>query len=179
MRLILSEFRDDRYYAYYADFVEFLLSTGCRIGEAIALQWKHLNDDCSKIWIGENISRGGIRNATKTNRARQFKLTSKLQQLLLQRRPAQWTEDTLVFPARKGGTMDDHAFCNRAWLSVLAKTAIEYRCPYNCRHTFISHSLAKGLSPMLIAEITGHDPEVLFKHYAADIQGGLQLLELM
>lgn len=43
----------------------------------------------------------------------------------------------------------------------------------------ISHALAKGLPPMTIAEMVGHDPEVLFKHYAANIHGGLQLPGLM
>jgi len=75
--------------------------------------------------------------------------------------------------------MDDHRFCNRAWQSVLTKTGVEYRHPYTCRHTMISHALAKGLPPMTIAEMVGHDPEVLFKHYAADIHGGLQLPDLM
>ena len=37
---ILAAFRQNRYYAYYADFVEFLLSNGCRPGEACALRWK-------------------------------------------------------------------------------------------------------------------------------------------
>jgi integrase len=54
---IIQAFRSDRYYHYYADYVEFLLGTGCRTGEAIGLRWKHLCDDCSTVWIGEIITR--------------------------------------------------------------------------------------------------------------------------
>ncbi|MBW4661049.1 MAG: tyrosine-type recombinase/integrase [Drouetiella hepatica Uher 2000/2452] len=179
IQAILTEFRGDRYYAHYADFVEFLLSTGCRIGEAIALRWGHLEDDCSKVWIGESISRGGIRKTTKTNRARRFRLTPRLRQMLLDRCPVNCLADALVFPAPKGGVIDDHRFCNRAWQKIIAKAGVKHRHPYNCRHTFISHALARGIAPMTIAEMVGHDPEVLFKHYAADIQGGLQLPDIL
>lgn len=37
MRAILQAFRTHPYYSFYADYVEFLLGSGCRIGEAIAL----------------------------------------------------------------------------------------------------------------------------------------------
>ncbi len=179
IRLILDGFREDRYYRHYADFVEFLLSTGCRIGEAIALQWKHLSGDCSKVWIGETIARKGKkRKPTKTNRARQFRLTPKLQKMLIDRRPSHWKGEDSVFPAPRGGLMDDHLFCLRAWTKTLKRLGVEYRHPYCCRHTFISHSLARGVLPMAIAEMTGHDPQVLFKHYAADIAGGLQLPDI-
>jgi integrase len=178
IRIILTGFRADRYYRHYADFVEFLFSTGCRIGEAIALKWKHLSDDCSKVWIGESVSRGKVRKATKTNKSRQFRLTPRLQEMLLNRRPVDWQGDNLVFPAPRGGLMDDHLFCSRAWSKTLNKLAVEYRHPYSCRHTFICHALDMGVKPMAIAEMTGHEPQVLFKHYASSINGGAELPDL-
>ena len=100
---ILKALRDSKHYAHYADFVEFRFGCGCRIEEAIGLKWCHLSDDCSNVWIGEAVSRGKIRKTTKTNRARQFKLSPRLQQVLLARRPEQWRPDDLVFPAPRGG----------------------------------------------------------------------------
>jgi integrase len=178
IQAILNGFRNSRYYRHYTDFVEFLFCTGCRIGEAIGLQWKHLSNDCSKVWIGESVSRGGIRKATKTNRAREFRLTPRLQEMLLNRRPDSYQGRDSVFPAPKGGLIDDHLFCIRAWTKTLNHIGVEYRKPYSTRHTFISHALHRGLLPMVVAEMTGHDPEVLFKHYAADISGGLELPSL-
>ncbi len=175
---ILNGFRNSSHYQHYGDFVEFLLSTGCRHGEAIGLRWVHLSEDCGKVWIGEAISRG-VRKATKTNRSRVFRLTPRLTAMLRSRCPADFKPDDLVFPSPKGGAIDDHNFRNRAWKTVLKDVGVSYRKPYNTRHTFISHALAGGMNPMTIAQMAGHDPEVLFSNYAADIQGGLQLPDIL
>jgi integrase len=179
IQAILTVFRQSKHYSHYADFVEFLFGSGCRIGEAIGLQWRHVSDDCSTVWIGEAVSRGKIRKSTKTNRARQFKLSPRLVQILLARRPQSPQPDGPVFPAPKGGLMDDHLFCVRAWKKTIAAAGVTYRHPYSARHTFISHALAKGIKPVTVAEMTGHDPQVLFKHYASDIDSGLQLPDIL
>lgn len=170
---ILTGFRSTDY-AHYADFVEFLLGTGCRTGEAIALQWQHLSDTCSAVWIGESMSRGGKRKATKTNKARIFGLSPRLQQMLLARKPDGCKPDDLVFPAPKGGAIDDHNFRNRAWVKVLEQAGVEYRKPYITRSTFESQAIIEhGMNPAIVADITGHDPKTLFKHYLGRT-GGLQ-----
>jgi integrase len=178
MTAILDGFRESPHFARYGDFVEFLFSTGVRTGEAIGLRWSHLSDDCGKVWIGESVSRG-VRKATKTNRSREFRLTNRLALMLRARRPNNPSPDALVFPAVEGGAIDDHNFRNRAWVTVLKDVGVNYRSPYKTRHTFISHAIAGGLNPMTIAKMTGHDPEVLFERYAADIQGGLQLPDIL
>jgi integrase len=178
MTAILNGFRQSRYFAHYGDFVEFLFSTGVRTGEAIGLRWSHLSDDCGKVWIGESVSRG-VRKSTKTNRSREFRLTDRLSSMLRSRRPNNPQPDALVFPAVEGGPIDDKNFRNRAWKAVLKEAGVNYRSPYKTRHTFISHAIAGGMNPMTIAKMTGHDPEVLFERYAADIQGGLQLPDIL
>jgi integrase len=174
---ILAGFKDSRYYKHYVDFVSFLFGTGCRTGEAIGLRWSHLSHDCGKVWIGESLS-GGVRKATKTNKAREFRLSESLKAMLLARRPAGFSPDGLVFPAPKGGAICGRGFRNRAWSKTLEKAKVKYRKPYNTRHTFVSHCLAQGLKPMAISQITGHDPEVLFKYYAADISDDLTTPEI-
>jgi integrase len=174
---ILAGFRASRHYSHYADFVEFLVSTGCRPGEAIGLQWQNLLDDCGVVWIGEAIARGGKRKDTKTNRSREFRLPANVQAMLKARYDGQ-PPDALVFPAPRGGHIDDHNFCRRAWRSVLTKAQVPYRHPYINRHTFISHALEAGVKPMAVAEMAGHDPKILFSRYAANIGGGLQAPDL-
>lgn len=168
IRAIIEGFRCDRYYSHYADFVVFLFGTGCRTGEAIGLCWKHLNDNCSSVWIGESLSRG-IRKATKTNRSRTITLTSNLQTLLLSRKPEKYDPDELVFTTSKGNPIDDHNFRNRAWKSILAKVSVEYRKPYNTRHTLISHALDRGLNPVTVAQLSGHDVQTLYENYAGNV----------
>lgn len=178
MERIIQGFRGDRYYAHYADYVEFLLGTGCRIGEAIALQWKHLTDDCSVVWLGESYYRGQ-RKETKTNQARFVRLTSKLQQMLLARRPANYQQTDLVFPSPKGCPIDDHNFRNRAWKKMLGQLGIDYRRPYNSRHSFTSHALDGGMSPLSVSEITGNTVEVIYRSYAGNVRGMVTLPDLL
>jgi integrase len=174
---IIEGFKGHRHYRRYTDFAIFLLGTGVRTGEAIGLRWGHLTDDCSKVWIGESVSRG-VRGGTKTGEDRDFKLMPKVQAMLLTRRPEQWKPDDLVFPSARGGLMDDRSFRKRAWTKILAQVEVDYRSPYKTRHTFISHALEKRFHPMKIARMTGHNPQILFKHYASDIDDGLPMPDL-
>ena len=174
---IIQAFRSDRYYHHYADYVEFLFGTGCRTGEAIGLQWKHISNDCSTVWIGESLSRG-VRKSTKTNRARTIALTPKLQAMLLTRRPADYDPNKLVFPSPQGNAIDDCNFRNRAWKTVLTRLEIDYRKPYTTRHTLVSHALDLGMNPVAVAQLTGHDVQVLFKNYAGNVNSRPRLPEL-
>jgi integrase len=161
--LIVEGFRGSQYYSHYTDLVTFLFGAGCRTGEAIGLQWKHLSEDCGSVWI----------YAAKTNRARTFKLSSHLQTMLMSRRPVGFGPDDLVFPAVQGGEIDGHNFRNRAWVTVLKNAGVAYRTPYTTRHSFISHSLRVQRDED-VARMAGHKVETMRKHYAADVSGGLQ-----
>jgi len=174
---IVQGFRSHPVYFYLADMVEFMLSLGCRPGEAFGLKWKHLSNDCATIWIGESWSRGR-RKATKNNKARAFTLSPRMQQMLLKRRPHNAKPDDLVFPSREGCPMDDHNFRKRAWTPILKELNIPYRKPYNSRHSFVSHAIAQGLTPSEVTEITGHCEETIFRSYLGNVKGKVQLPDL-
>lgn len=176
VQAIQAAFKDDPYYHPYADFVAFLFGTGCRFGEAAALQWKHVADDFKTVWIGESVSRG-TRKTTKTGKARTVNLTSKIATMLRERKSEESKSEDLVFPAPTGIPINDHTFRRRAWKTILAKTGISYRKPYATRHTAISQALASGANPLAVAEETGHDPETLFKWYASVIQPQAVMVE--
>jgi integrase len=168
LRKILEAFRQHPRYCHYSDFVSFLVNTGCRLGEAAGLRWKHLGADHSTAWIGESVSRG-VRRGTKTGKA--IILPSSLQSLLAERyRRIQPKDDDLVFPAPKGGAIDDQNFRPRAWAKVLELCSIEYRKPYALRHSAITHALANGANPIALAEQTGHDKRILLNTYAHVIE---------
>lgn len=174
---IVLAFKSDHYYHQYADYVEFLFGTGCRTSEAIGLRWKHLSDDCSTVWIGESLSRG-VRKSTKTNRARTIALTSQLQAMLLNRKLANFVPDGLVFISPSGKQIDDCNFRNRAWKTVLTRLEIDYRKPYTTRHTLISHALDLGMSPVMVAQLTGHDVQTLYENYAGVVSSKPKLPDL-
>ncbi|MEG4802068.1 tyrosine-type recombinase/integrase [Microcoleus sp. ARI1-B5] len=163
---IIHKFRSAPELNHYADYVEFKFGVGLRTGEAAALLWRHCSPECSRIWIGESLSNGS-RKSTKTNKARTVPLTPRLQQLLLDRRPTiAHGPDDLIFTSTNGCAIDSKNFCNRYWKPVLAELGIDYRKPYNTRHTLISHGLEAGMNPVAIASLTGHNVRTLYENYA-------------
>lgn len=165
-------------FSHYRDYVEFLLSIGCRPGEANGLRWRHLNQDCSKIWIGESIGREHQQKATKNNKERFFELSPRLQAILLNRRPDRFKPDDFVFYSVEGHQIDDKNFCKRYWKKVLEAVAVPYRRPYNSRHSFVSNGVDQGVHPGDISEITGHSLETLYRSYLGSVRGQVKLPSL-
>lgn len=164
----LDGFKSDRYYKHYYPYVKFLLSTGVRIGEAQGLSWGRVFEDCTAIEVFETWT-DGQRKPPKNNKGRQFRVSQETAELLRSIRPSDPNPDGFVFLTPDGHPMDENNFRGRAWKEVLEKVDVPYRKPYNCRATFTSHCLMSGMNPLLVAQLTGHDVAVLFKHYAAYI----------
>ncbi len=160
---ILEVFK--QYYAHYHPYVFFLFSTGVRTAEAIGLRWGHISANFTSIWIGESLSKGQ-RKPTKTNKARTIPIPLKLQEVLKSLKPKNAASDSLVFTSMHGGAIDVDNFTKRYWEPVLRKAGVEYRRPYNTRHSFVSNCLENKMNPVTIAAITGHKVETLFEHYA-------------
>jgi integrase len=170
IRAILNAFENHPHYSHYYPFVQFLFGTGCRLGEAIALQWKHLSADFATAWIGHSIA-DGQRKSTKTGKARTVLLNSQVLEMLKNQYEAVRPKpDDLVFPSPSGKFIDSRNFRNRAWKTILERCHIDYRKPYCTRHTAISHALANGANYLQVAEATGHDPKVLHQSYASAIE---------
>jgi integrase len=165
---ILAAFSVHPNYSYYTEFVTFLASTACRFGEVAGLRWKHIENVSSTACIEESISRGHQnKRGTKTGKSRIIQLPPSIRVMLAERfeRVSPQPYD-LVFPSPKGLAIDDHRFRARAWKTILEICEIEYRTPYNLRHSAISHALHRGANPIALAEQTGHDKRVLLSTYA-------------
>jgi integrase len=165
---IIAAFKASKHYSYYTDFVIFLSGTACRPGEAAGLRWQNIGADCSNAWIGESISRGHQnRKGTKTGKSRTIQLPLSVRSMLADRldRLNPQPED-LVFLSPKGLPIDDHRFRARAWKTILESCNVEYRPPYNLRHSAISHALDRGVNPIALSEQTGHDKKTLLSTYA-------------
>ncbi|MBL1176642.1 tyrosine-type recombinase/integrase [Pantanalinema sp. GBBB05] len=168
---ILEGFRTHQHFAHYYPYVYFAFSTGCRPGEIIGLQWKHLSEDCSTVWIGEQLTRTGVRKPTKNNKSRIFGLHEDLQKMLLEHRPQDFQPNDLVFPGPNGAYINDNNFCKRIWKPVLSELKVEYREPYAMRDTLVSQALESGLMPATVSPMTGHSTRVLYEHYLGNLKG--------
>jgi integrase len=179
---IISAFENNTYsskfssvpHSFYLPYVQFLLHTGCRPEEAVALKWKHV--ESARIYICEAMpSDVRIRKVTKTDKPRYFPINPELDKILASVRPEACHPDALVFPAaRNHKEIDTHDFLNRTWKPIVEKLVAaskvkEYLPQYNCRHTFITLCLEDGIASRKVAEWCGTSVAVIEQHYAGAI----------
>ncbi|MEG5176187.1 site-specific integrase [Microcoleus sp. B3-D7] len=161
---IIAAFKETE--SFYAPLIEFLFLTGCRPSEAIALRWKHIDADLTRITFCE-ARVYGITKGTKTNKSRIFPINPKLRSLLSAIKPrAARGDDLLVFPSKNGLSIDEHNLVRRQWKLVLERLGIARRPLYNCRHTFISFCLGKGVQVQQVAVWVGNSARTIWEHYA-------------
>lgn len=183
VRRFLAAIKIDKYFWRYHDFAYALFHLGCRPSELIGLRWGHVDLEGRKVVICESLSRGEDgqtagyarqRRGTKTGNIRYLPLDDEMLTLLKGRRPVDATPDSLVFPAPRGGPIDDHLFSQRCWRSICEKAEIPYRSPYVARHTCLSHIVEATGSLAQAAAVAGHANLSMvsktYGHLVTDIQ---------
>jgi integrase len=162
-------------HSYYVPYLKFLLLTAARPGEVIALQWKHIDFENNLIEISEAMGRDlesspyatrKVRKETKTGEVRYLPMNSALRDLLVVHKTDDAKADSLVFLGARGkGILDIRAF-REAWKKVLDGLGLEYRKPYQTRHTALSH-IAQNHGLLAAAKVAGHKSlDMVSRHYA-------------
>jgi integrase len=144
--------------------------TGCRPSEAIALQWQHISQDFRFIRFEQAVvvSESGLvcKRGLKTQKKRSFPINKSLGELLKSIKLTGVEDEDKVFPAKEGMWIDVHNLTNRGWKAILENLdGIEYRKPYQTRHTFITLALRNGMDVKDVAKLVGNSPEVIYRHY--------------
>ncbi|NJM68176.1 MAG: DUF3596 domain-containing protein [Acaryochloris sp. RU_4_1] len=169
---IIESFKCNRYYKHYAPLVEFLFFTGCRPSEAIALQWKHVNHTAITfeqvfIYTGKGFV---LKDGLKTQQSRRFPINTQLERLLNEIKADGCNANSLVFPSPDGKFIDWHNFNNRAWKAVLKSLSnVEYRNPYQTRHTFCSLYREANISSIQLAKWVGNSAQMIDRVYAKPV----------
>jgi integrase len=166
-------------YAFYAPFVQFLFLTGCRPSEAIGLRWKSISGSCDEIEFNGSLLYMGNRwiqtTGSKNNKKRTFPCSLKLQNLLLERKQDARSE-ALVFPSKKGKSINYTNFGNNAWKKVVSPIK-EDTTAYSCRDTFITLQLLKGIPAFVVAYWVDSSVEIIERFYADTLK--LRLIKPM
>lgn len=167
--LIIRTFASDRYYSHCTNYVRFLFFTGCRPSEAVGLKWKHITNSVVQFRESVVVSEDGLvpKEGLKTQRKRDFPITTELEAILDEIRPEIVNPESLVFSSPKGKFIDHHNFANRAWKTILTKCAIPYRKSYQTRHTFISLCVEAHINSTAIGRWTGTSAKMIDNHYGA------------
>ncbi|WP_009632344.1 site-specific integrase [Synechocystis sp. PCC 7509] len=170
---IVAAFKANSYYNHYANYVLFLFLTGARPSEVIALQWKHISNKsiCFEQAVVRSPKGLMLKQGLKTQSKRVFPVNAQLLELLNSMRLGlDINPDDLVFPAPTGSWIDIHNFRNRAWKTIMSSLNIEYRKPYQTRHTFVTMALETDVSIPQIARWVGNSPQVIMESYAGTIR---------
>ncbi len=160
----------------YAALFEFLMFSGLRISEALALRWEDINWGQRSAHVRRTVALGQIEERTKTGHDRFVLLNQRaLRALWFAKAYAdrrllgigRIKSTPYVFPPSKGQeyvrqTSDIHY----KWRPTLSDLGIRYRRPYNCRHTYATICLMSDMKPAFIAQQLGHSVQMLLSTYA-------------
>lgn len=166
---------------HYRPLTRFLLSVGCRIGEATAVQVRDLDAARSTVrirrawkkgerdsrYLGSTKSKRGVRTVVLPR-----DLSDELAELAKDR-PA----DALLFTGPRGARVQAQHYRNRQWSRALAAAGItKHITPHGLRHTSASWLLAAGVSPIVVQHRLGHESlsttSKVYAHLLTDAQAG-------
>jgi len=133
----------------------FLVGTGMRPEEALALEWRDLDLKAGVASIERVHSQGRTKPCKKSDRQRRrVPLRAKVLEAL-DTRP-QGFGKTLVFPGYKDGEyLKLGTFYLRQWRPALRAAGLEPRGVYACRHTFASWAIRAGVQLFYLSRIMG------------------------
>ena len=152
----------EEFYPAWVPFTKFLFLSGCRMSEAIGLQWRHVDFGREEICICESLPRSldktyeRVRKSTKTGSVRFLGINPELTKVLKQVLPIRKNSEELVFKNSMGTNHVDCRNFRHRWKKVLAAANIPYRRPHIIRHSFASHAIEQGCPLTGVAYLLGH-----------------------
>lgn len=177
--LIIYSFETHSRFNYCANLVKFLFWTGCRPGEAFALIWGDISEDCTKINFSKSYaSHERIVKGTKNGKSRIFPVApgGKLQNLLIEMKCDRTTD--LVFTGSHGQRMKlgilDNAWRGRRTgkyfypgvvFDLAEQGKLPLLSPYSTRHTFATWAIASGCTPDKVAYWLGDNVGTVLSFY--------------
>jgi len=168
VRMILARTRAD-----YRPYLTFRFFTGLRSGEVHGLKWKHVDFASREVLIRETHQHGRTEYTKTDGSQRELQMSQPVFDALMAMRPEGFQnnprqfDNEYVFRTRTGQPIDNSNFVDRVWKPLLRHLGLEYRRPYNMRHTCATLWLAAGEAPEWIARQLGHTTtEMLFRTYS-------------
>lgn len=147
-----------------------LVETGLRPEELFGLHRKHLDRASRTFSIEQRYTTGMLKPGGKTPRSvRVVPLTDRALAAIDTMPPRIDTE--ILFPAARGGYIDIEKWRHREWAPALRAAGIAHRRIYDCRHTFATWSIAKGVPTLTLAQVMGTSVGQLEDTYVRWLKG--------
>ncbi len=162
VNLMLSNVRPD-----WRDYLLVRFFTGMRTGEIDGLKWKYVDFTRRQILVRETWSSNSFQYTKNDGSQREIDMSTLVYETLLRRHQNRNPDYEMVFSLSNGSPVQMQNFLNRVWKPLLRYLKLDYRKPYQTRHTAATLWLASGENPNWIARQMGHSTtNMLFSVYA-------------
>ncbi|WP_335583022.1 Arm DNA-binding domain-containing protein [Comamonas serinivorans] len=157
--------------------LQFWFATGLRPGELQALQWDHIHWSRRVAAIQLNQVAGVLKGPKTAAGVRDVDLDASAITALKAQRSISEAKGARVWLNPRDGTpwANDAQVRKSFWLPVCKRAQVDYRNPYQVRHTYASTLLTDGHNPWYVAAQLGHeDVEMVFRTYGKFIREDYQ-----
>ena len=146
--------------------ITFAFETGLRTSELIALQWEDVDLDNKRIYIRRAIVRGQTKQPKTRSGIRTIELSKQAVDALLNQQKLA-VKGFVFFDTKTKKELNDKKIRERIWKNALKKAGVQYREPYQTRHTFASRHLSNGKPIIWVSLQMGHsNPNMTTSRYA-------------
>jgi integrase len=153
IRLMLSIEKD----GWFRDYLIIAFFTGLRIGEAFALEWRHIDFKDKIIYVMQAISGGVIGTPKTPSSIRTIDMLPIVEQALRRQFGRTGKLDSFIFLNKYNRVFKDRSYIRKMmWRPLLEQCGLEYREFYSTRHTFASLMLSQSEEPMWVSAMLGH-----------------------
>ncbi len=150
----------------YRAMAELLISTGLRVGEAVALEWTDVDAEALTIRVSRSRKLDGSVGGTKTDQARIVHIDPGLAATLEHHRRATNPLNVLVF-ATSQGTPPSPSNIRRRWHTPTLKAAgLPHVRLHDLRHTAATLAVVAGESILFVQAQLGHTSVRTTQRYA-------------
>lgn len=142
--------------------IQFLLETGCRIGEAEGLQWEDVDLSEGTIYIRHNLQRGerGVyMTSPKSNRNRMLYLpknSKALELLSMLHNDAEYTSFSPFIFHTESAQYLMRGLVSYRFRVLSEKSGVRGVYPHKFRHTMASMAIQAGVDIVTVSKILGH-----------------------
>lgn len=158
--------------------ITFMLDSGCRIGETVALRWDHINFEDHSVSITDNAQytkeTGVYITTPKNGRSRTVLLNPQALKVM-----REWKRAQALDLLSKGIPQSAYCFTNALGKMIYPGSPAQYFArfgkrynipgfhPHALRHTMISLSITNGADVVSVSKKAGHaDPSITLKVYS-------------
>ena len=153
--------------------MQFWFSTGRRPGELQALEWRHIDWDKRTARIELNQVAGVVKAPKTAAGIRNVELNAGAMDALRLQQPMSSMRGTRIWlnPRNAEPWSTDAQIRKTLWVPLCKRAGVDYRNPYQVRHTYASARLTAGQNPWYVAQQLGQeDVEMVYRTYGKFIR---------